>query len=532
MRLRGAAALALVAGCNPPNVDLTIDLPADTQPQTAWIEIGAFPDGCPDATQIAAGLPPSGLAARVAYPATGDAVALGDLPSGTYGFAAIARGADCGVLSAGCSTVDVTSTRDVDVTLDDVSSDATTATACSEGLVCSGARCVPDTSGNDPTAGAGCSMALVGAGPLPDALDGGPYVTAPAIAPLATGGFVIAYAEYLDDDGTYRVTLQPIDSGGGALAPTQQMLNGYCSGNASIDAAALATTASGGLAVFSRPPCNGKSGYDQLALDVTGAFVKENDFDDAMTSTILLSTHALAPAAAANKFLLAAVVDGSAKLLSSNGAAVAAQTTTAFGTTQDVVARVVRTTQLVAVEADGPSVGEGGPTVARVYLASGATDPTSVGNPVDQVSASVTALTALGTRAFLVTDGTKGETVAMRGYDLGASTQPAVSGGFTAAKTSAVLALDAAAAQGRLFCALEQQDSVAIGVFDGASSTTPQILQRVDLASDIRIPSSAHDGPIAIAATDSRVAITWVAHKGQLDDGAGIGGYAVFACTP
>jgi len=109
---------------------------------------------------------------------------------------------------------------------------------------------------------------------------------------------------------------------------------------------------------------------------------------------------------------------------------------------------------------------------------------------------------------------------------------PVVSGGFSALLTTTVLALDAAGAQNRVFVALEQQDSVGIAIIDGASSTSPQLLRRVDLASDIRIPKSTHDGPIAIAATDTRVAITWVAHKDALTDGEAVGGYAVFACRP
>ena len=55
-------------------------------------------------------------------------------------------------------------------------------------------------------------------------------MTAPAIVALANGGFLIAYAEYLDVDGTERLTIQPIDTGGGALAPNQQTLDGHCAG--------------------------------------------------------------------------------------------------------------------------------------------------------------------------------------------------------------------------------------------------------------------------------------------------------------
>jgi len=228
-------------------------------------------------------------------------------------------------------------------------------------------------------------------------------------------------------------------------------------------------------------------------------------------------------------------VNNSATLLHTpDGSKVVAQTAVAFGTPQDSAARVVRTSGATAVEVDGPSVGDAGLTgnVARVYLVPGGADPITLGTPVHQVQATVSALTVVDKRAFLITNGAgKGEEVALRGYDLGMS-GPVVSGGFSALLTTTVLALDAAGAQNRVFVALEQQDSVGIAIIDGASSTSPQLLRRVDLASDIRIPKSTHDGPIAIAATDTRVAITWVAHKDALTDGEAVGGYAVFACRP
>lgn len=537
-RLLGAVAL-LQSGvaCDPPNVTMVVSLPSDAVDQTAWIEIGAFPNDCPDPGSLAGGLPPSGLADRVAF-AAGDSIGMGNLASGRYGFAAIARRADCGVLATGCTTVDVSSARAIDISLDDNATPD--ASACTNGLVCNGARCVPPVSGDDPSAGAGCSMVLVGAGPLPDAIDGGPFVTAPGIVPLANGGFLIAYMEYLDVDGTTRLTVQPIDTGGGALPPNQQTLDGHCAGASKIDAAGLAMGTTGGLVVLSRPPCNDPeagstpSGFELFPLDATGNVLKRNIFQNTSSPTVALSTHALTPSASPG-FLLAANVSGAATLLHTpDGAKVVAQTTTAFGTPQDTTARVVRTSSTTAVEVDGPSVGDAGlsGSVARVYLAPGGSDPTALASPVHQVPANVTALTVVDKRAFLVTNGAgKGEDVAIRGYDLGTS-GPVVSGGFSAALTTSVLALDAAGAQNRVFVALEQQDSVGIAIIDGASSTSPQLLRRIDLASDIRIPKSAHDGPVAITATTTRVAITWVAHKDALTDGESAGGYAVFACRP
>ncbi len=527
---RLATAVVLGVACDPPGVSMTLGVPADATP--AWFEIGALPNGCPAPSEIAGGLPPSGVAARVAYGADAAPLPLGNLATGRYGFAAIARRDDCGVIAAGCTTSDVAKSRAIDVTLDSTSDPD--ASACTNGLVCSNARCVPPTGGDDPNAGAGCSMVLVGAGPLPDALDGGPFVTAPAIVATAAGTFIIAYAEYLDGDGTERLTIQPIDVGGGALAPDQRVLDGHCPGQTSIDAAALVMSVAGGLAALSRPPCTGQSGFEFFPLDPTGAVTKRNVFLNATAPTISLSTHALTSAATPGRFLLASNVSAAASLFSTEGIKAYAQTTTAFGTPQDTSARVVRTANALSVEVDGPSTGDAGiaGSVARIYVTTATTDPIALGSPVDQVAAAVSALTMLDGRAFLITNGAgKGEDVAFRAYDVGKS-PAAATGGFSALKSTAIVALDAATAQNRLFCALEQQDSVAIAVIDGASSTSPQILRRVDLASDIRIPKSAHDGPIAIAATDSRIAITWVAHKTSLVDGDPVGGYAVFACLP
>jgi len=524
-------AVAVATACDAPNVSMILDVPADADSQAAWIEVGAFPNGCPAAAELAGGLPPTGLAARVAYAADASPVGMGIIDTAIYGFAAVARRDDCGVLATGCATINVAQTRDIDITLVD-SNDDPDASACANGLVCNAARCVPP-SGGDPNVGAGCSMVLVGAGPLPQAMPGGPLVSAPAIVGLAGGGFVIVYEEYLAFDGTDRLTVQPIDTGGAALTPTQPSISGICQNAITLDAAGLAMGQAGGLAVVSRPLCMGQSGFELFQLDPTGALLAQNTFVNTSPTTVALSTHALTPAAAANRYLLSANVNGDATLLSTNGTTVAPQTTTPFGTAQDTSARVVRTSAVVSVEVDGPSVADSGisGTVGRMYLASAASDPASLGNPVGQVPATITALTALGNRAFLLSNGSgMGEAVSMLGYDLGAMMQPVVSAGFGAAQTTGLLALDAAADQGRLFCALEQQDSIAIAVFDGATTTSPQLLLRVDLAGDVRIPQSAHDGPIALAATDTSVAIAWISHK-ALSDGDTLGGYAMFACS-
>jgi len=524
--------VVLLAACATPSVSLSVGLPSSVVDQTAWIEIGAFPSACPTPEQLAGGLPETGFTERVAYRRDDPPLPLGNVAATRYGFAAVARSDTCGVVAAGCTTADVSGARVVNVTMDPTSDPD--AGACSAGLVCDFARCVPPAGGGDPAAGAGCSMKLVGAGPLPDPLFGNPLVTAPAIVPTANG-FLIGYAEYLDFDGTVRVTLQPIDQSGGAPLAQQQALDGHCAGQAKIDAAGLAMGTTGGLFVMSRPPCQGQSGVELLPLDATGVVQKRNVFLNSTAPEIVLSTHSLSSAAAAGQHLLAASVSGGATLDSTNGASVSTQVTTSFSTSQDTAVRVVRGSKALAVEADGPSVGDAGVTgpVARVYLSSAGSDPTNLGGPVDQVQATVTALAVLGGRAFLLSDGAdQGEAVSFRGYDLGSAQVPAVTGGMSGLKQTSALAVDAAAAQNRLFVAFEQQDSLAVAVIDAASSSGPVLLRRVDFVADSRIPNTAHDGPVAVAATSSEVAVTWVAHKGALSDGEAVGGYAVFACSP
>jgi len=57
----------------------------------------------------------------------------------------------------------------------------------------------------------------------------------------------------------------------------------------------------------------------------------------------------------------------------------------------------------------------------------------------------------------------------------------------------------------------------------GKSGNTP-------FGTDARIPATYKDGAIAITATDSRVAVTWVSRKTALGQNDTTGGYAIFAC--
>src|SRR5436305_1630365 len=78
-----------------------------------------------------------------------------------------------------------------------------------------------------PTVGAGCSLVLLGAGPFADPLvTSGGLASAPGVAPTDTG-FLVAYREYDPFSGAARLTVVPVDQGGGAL-PAQQAPQPAC----------------------------------------------------------------------------------------------------------------------------------------------------------------------------------------------------------------------------------------------------------------------------------------------------------------
>src|ERR1700722_5321444 len=128
--------LALDSSCLlPPNVTFDLDVPSSISSRAAWIELGAFSQGvCPTARDLAGGIAQAGPSARVVFPVGEMAPpSFGDLPKASYGFAAVARAADCSVIGEGCSVVDVDSARSISITLTPIPSPAG---ACEPGNAC------------------------------------------------------------------------------------------------------------------------------------------------------------------------------------------------------------------------------------------------------------------------------------------------------------------------------------------------------------------------------------------------------------
>jgi hypothetical protein len=509
-----------------PSVSLNVVLPADVAAAADWIEVGAFArDACPSTTEIAGGLPDTGTVRRLAFQSGQSSVpAFGDLAKGAYAFEAIARDANCAVLGIGCTVVDVTDASEVTIDLIDASNGST---ACGEGEQCVDARCVPDVNDGDPSAGAGCSMAFLGAGPLADPLaDTGTIVSAPAIAATANG-FVIAYREYDPTAGDARLTLIPLDLGGAEGAAQQMMLPGACAGLLESDATGLAfASPTSGLVALARAPCNGMGGIDLFEVDPTGT-LGATSFNAIGSDTLALSTsHALSANADGTTYLLA--------YLDSVAAEVAPITGTTLGTTPTAFGGAAPESD-AWVSVSGGALGlvamgtDAGASTARVTLAPPATSLSALPAPFEY-AASWAAVATAGTRAFVVNDSSvAGEPVAWTAFDVG-STRPTTTAGFALPGTP--IYADVSFHGDYVVFAVEQAGAISLVVYKEAT-TMPAFLSELDFADDPRIPSTPtlRDGRIAVAASDTRVAVTWATGE-MLGDSDAVGGYAMFACSP
>jgi hypothetical protein len=582
MSLAMALGAAAASSCTKtPNVSFELNVPNAVSGQVAWFEVGVFAGGaCPAANQLAGGIAPDGTVTYLAFPANDkNPPGLGDLQKAVYGFAAVARAADCSVLATGCSKVDVNDARDISISL---ASTASPSGACSNGTVCQGARCVPPSDNSNPSLGAGCSLELVGAGPLADPLAPG-TVLSPPVVTATDVGFMVAYREFAQ--GTARLTLIPIDNGGGAGSPGVTTLPGRCPDTPEGDGTAMAFNSGQGLVALARQPCGataeggtGTGGIDFFAVDNTGNVSKSGFSGAPATRITLASGHALAvtPAGILVAFTntdtqtsYVAPVDG--VLLSTS------QSPWVFGDAPPVSSGMVAGADagfaLLALGTGGTTAtdagmdagfdagsddgggdggGEGGPTEAGP-LEAGASDATTspdAGGPASTARLNTAATQAdlgslppgyefpatwasvagAGPRIIVLSNGSSGKPLAWHAFDIGNATA-AASGTFATETLGTVVYGDVAVHQDRVFFAVEVQGALSLFAFDHAT-TMPQLLKEQPFSNQSRISiTDVRDGLVSVAASDTRVAVVWGTGR-QLGDNDPVGGYAVFACTP
>jgi hypothetical protein len=189
-----------------------------------------------------------------------------------------------------------------------------------------------------------------------------------------------------------------------------------------------------------------------------------------------------------------------------------------------------------AIEA-GPGPGPTGSTLHLQVVPAGQIDQLATA-PIVSVPGSFGSIAALGRRLVLVSAGVLPGSAAFRTFDKGG--QLSLPTYVQTEGSGEVAYTDVAFHQDHFFFAVEKSapngaqnggGSISLVAFDKAT-TAPVPLQKVFLPSDPRVPpmGTVRDGRVAVAASDSRVAVVWAIGR-TLTDQEAVGGYALFACT-
>ena len=543
--------VAVAAACKTkPDISFDLQLPADLAATPVWLEVGAYEGAtCSALAPILLDGVPGSASARVAFRSdTAQRPTFGGLESGSFAFAAVARGEDCGVLAMGCTEVDVDDTRTVSIAL---AANAAPSGACSAGAVCRAARCLPANDNQDPSVGAQCSLRLLGAGPLANPVGGGgTTVSAPAIA-ATPSGFVIAYRE-LDPGGlAARVTILPIDPSGGALDAARPLLKGRCAGADETDGMGLVMNGAAGRIVLARSACGLQPGLELLSFTTRPNVEIDPDFRSSDSPTAQNLT--LSAGRVATRTPASAVVvfreDGATRISTVvPGTGGAAPTGTFGGAANMTGAWVAASDQVLAVLSAGPApqaadggadAGDGAPQLALLMVPA-ATSADQFDRAARKPRARLTfpgqwgAVAALGSRVIVVSDDTSPlRSLAYRTFDLDRPAPAEASGFPVSGGTGPVVTADLTMLDDKAYFAVLKPGGVSLHVFASAT-TTPRALREVIFARQPRIPSVAtvrDTGRVAVAATTTRVAVAWTTAK-SLTNSDPAGGYAVFACTP
>ena len=536
-------ALAQSLACGTPNVGLSLSLARSVAGQAKWYEVGAYRTGsCALVTPMLSGGVPEGATARLAFqPDDADPPSFGRIPNDRYAFAAVARNATCGVIAQGCTELDVGGTSQVVIALD--ATDQATG-ACSAGTVCQAGKCVPPVANGDPSVGAACSLELLGAGPLATSLSGtGTIVSAPAIAAIANG-FVIGYREVSPTSAGARITLLTLDASGGAAAPLQPTLPNPCSDLLEFDGVGLVAGTDGkGLLALSKAACSDTDPPELQLLNFTqqgtGAFIVSKNQN--ASRSVLGSARAAASRPDGNVVVFAGGGTGNIALRDPAKGIVPPNGT--FGAQGVTSAWVAASESALALLAAGtgatPTTGDAGmdttpesDATLRLSILPVNTAIDAIVNPTPIVFPGVWAsVAATAGRVIVFSDSSGGRSVNYRAFDQGGSTTPSDFNGFSVEGESKVTSGDIAIVNNRAYFATLKSGAISLDVYANATTVlTP--LRSVFFGRETRISAVnlVRDGKVAVAATDSRVAVVWTTAQSLLSNDV-TGGYAVFACA-
>lgn len=534
-----AASLTIVPSCTrSQSVTFVVKLPPEVRDQVEWLEIGAYDAAtCPSITQLGGGLPRGSLIQRIGF-RNGDAAPTFRVPKGSYAFAATARNTQCEVLGAGCTAIDVPGSSEITIGL---KAAPVKGGKCSAGSACNNAECVPAPTSDG--LGVGCTLEVVGAGPLESLSTDGSNVSLPVISAVADG-FVVAYSQI---DGTnYRVTTLKIGVDGGpvradettSLPFNRYTIPGACPNDADTKGLGLVfdtPTAGNGLLIVPRSPKCSAASMSIFNLLPNGHLAGTQPASPGFqggAESLVMTNHPISALG-----YLVYVVNDQAQLQTVTSQGFSGTGVQVGGAPPHERAWVAATRNVVAVltKAKGVSAptDDGGAASDAPEMRLEVAVPGSQFAAMPTRNGNFGSIAAQDGRIVFLTSGSLQAPVDAHLFNIG--DQAYVDLPITLTEKGDTLAADVAISGNRMYVAVVQSLGISMVAYDNFATQPKEIKQRA-LSHDFRVKQFMggtfdllRDGYVAVAANGARVGLVWMTGS-RVSAGEEVGGWAVLAC--
>ena len=523
----GLPAITAASCASTPTVEVQLEDPHNLRDSATFAQLVVFEGGCPDKSDLAEGKI-EGYRWMQSTDASSGFGEIGTLEKAEFGFAALLRNENCGVMGFGCTPVNLDHHRNITVAVNEVVTPARG--ECESGQTCDNSKCVesasdagPDVQDAQPDTGPlTCDLNVIATADFDNPPNTGYLYGGAAVVPTPTG-FVVMYHEVDPGGETPRLIRLKISDQGQETTRTDEDLS-PCTETIEFNGmgAAWNDTLGAGMVAVSRPPC---ATGDKARLHVSN-FNEEGETtahaEHPPPSSIMLnSVKSVAASPTDERFLLAGMLGSSPYLYVFTG---------------------------ISVQSDPPpsEIHPGNGTITFAQIA-----------------------TAPNVRATLTDSDVGGSKLVMMVNDLGSGTSSTTSLPYTAVTSLTVwddrVALIQPSASSLAWTAIEKSgDSIADGTVAGGPYTAMDVTQlhdylliaagkagsitvfrlddangtfsdtsttQQDLDSDAASLSQYLGDQVAITAARGRVVVAWTTSKAPLTStGTAPGGYAVLGC--
>ena len=523
------------------DITFVLRVPVESKAAATWVEIAAYDSpACPSITQLSGGLPRGGVVQRLGF-ANGSPAPTFRLHKGTYAFSATVRNDQCEVLAAGCTDIAVPGGSEITINLKE---SAIKGGKCAGGSACLNAECVPALGGNGT--GTGCTLEVMGAGPLEALNADGSNVSRPGITAV-NDGFVIAYSQI---DGTkYRVTTMKIGYDGGpvraddttSLPYNRYEIPGACEDDAKTEGLGLLFNRPNevtGLLVVPRSPKCTRASTAMSIFKVGQDAHLANEPPASPSFQAGADSHVMSNRPLGVGGYVTSVVNGQAQLQTFNGTAFTAAGRLVGGAPPHARSWVAGSQKAVAVLTQtagegGPLLDDGGGGGDAPELRLEVAYPPAPLSPAPLLHGRFASMAMQDQRVVVVSSGSLQAPVEMHLLNIGE--QAFLNQSVPPDEQGDTLAADVAIAGNRLFIASMQAYGVSVLAFDDFAGT-PKLLKAKPLGRDFRVKQfmggifdTLRDGFIAIAANQPYVGVVWMTGR-RVAAGEEVGGWAVLAC--